>query len=151
MDEKIDKLQNKINWHTRCEDNLQKKINILYKKGVQKKIKKLFDSKILGMTKWKFGYANDLEVRIHCQGRSAEKTIIEIMGPGWGHESIEIQPGIILKFDDGEIDLIFNNSKICKTFINEQGIKISIEKYQEVIKGLQKKINFIKKLVNIAK
>lgn len=149
MEDKINKLQNKIAWHQKCVDKLQNTINILYAKGIQKRINQLLDSGIIGVAKWKFEYASGSKVRIHCQDDLAEKTINKIMGPVWGHEAIDIMPGVILKFDDEEVDLVFDNSKICKVFIADYGIKISVEKYKNQIKDLQEKINLIKKIVKL--
>lgn len=151
MEDKIDKLQNKIGWHQYCIDKLQNNINTLYAKILQKRINTFFDSGVLNNSQWVLNTSTDSSfINIGRTSQKIEKKINEIMKPSW-NESITLQPGITLRFDDGEVCIEFKSPEICKAFINKNKIIINVEQHTKLINSLKTKIDIIETAINSTK
>ncbi len=149
--EGVEGLDNKINYHEQCADELNEKKEAMRRKIIETKIKRLFDSNVLAQAKWDLIVSTGSYLRIHCKGKSEQKLIGLIIAPGYGHESIELQPGVTLQFDDGEVDIIFVSPAACREFIKEHQITVSVEKYEKQIEELQARILIIKEMMGVIK
>lgn len=152
MEDKINQLQDKINYHRGAIDVLQNDINTLSARTLQEKINVLFDSGVLHGSGWMLLTSADSSfINIRCANRQIEKKINEIIKPNWGKESLTLQLGVILGFNDGDVSIGFINPKACEMFVNKNKIIVNVEQSAILINDLKTKIDIIETAVNSAK